>query len=34
MALPVCSDADLDPRLVGVGKGLDRMVACVHPEVN
>jgi peptide/nickel transport system ATP-binding protein len=34
IALPVCSDPDLDPRLIGIGGGADRMVACVHPEVN
>ncbi|MCW2916792.1 MAG: peptide transporter ATP-binding protein [Actinomycetia bacterium] len=34
IALPVCSDSDLDPRLIGIGGGADRMVACIHPEVN
>jgi peptide/nickel transport system ATP-binding protein len=34
IALPICSDPDLDPRLIGIGGGADRMVACVHPEVN
>ncbi|MCW2939458.1 MAG: peptide transporter ATP-binding protein [Actinomycetia bacterium] len=33
IALPVCSDADLDPRLIGIGSGAARMVACIHPEV-
>lgn len=33
IALPLCSDPDLDPRLIGIGGGADRMVACVHPEV-